>query len=392
MKLRILVSFLLLFVPIASAQRYTITDLGPLSPTAINAWGQVVGNLNNGHAFIWTQFTGARDLGTLPGGTSSSAAGINDLGAVTGTADGPGTVVSYDPSLSPSQECSDLTQPFVWTPYNGMKGLGAVEPPVFYLEFTGQLWCQVPFYGTSINIPGEVVGYTSAYPDLYQWSLQWTNSAGMSLFGGTFTPTVVNEISNTGQIVGQNSTDEIGQATSWKNGVATALLNLGAGTDLFYTSSANGVNDRGQVVGWSTTIPFYPDCDLDLVGCPIHAVLWSEKGAILDLGTLPGDTLSSASNISFFGQVIGSSGNTIVEQGFGGPGGSGFDGEGGVIAVVGRPFLWTKLGGMRDLNTLISKEGWVLKSATGINFWGQIVGSGTLHGQTHGFLLTPTFF
>ena len=45
---------------------------------------------------------------------------------------------------------------------------------------------------------------------------------------------------------------------------------------------------------------------------------------------------------------------------------------------------------LQDLNTLISStSGWVLNSATGINIWGQIVGSGTLNGQSHGFLLTP---
>ena len=38
---------LVLAVPSAYGQLYTITDLGPLSPTAINTWGQVVGNLND---------------------------------------------------------------------------------------------------------------------------------------------------------------------------------------------------------------------------------------------------------------------------------------------------------------------------------------------------------
>ena len=54
MKQRILITFVvLLLVPIASAQVYTITDLGSLSPTAINSWAQVVGNYNN-QAYIWT--------------------------------------------------------------------------------------------------------------------------------------------------------------------------------------------------------------------------------------------------------------------------------------------------------------------------------------------------
>jgi hypothetical protein len=45
---------------------------------------------------------------------------------------------------------------------------------------------------------------------------------------------------------------------------------------------------------------------------------------------------------------------------------------------------------MEDLNTLIpASSGWTLNSAADINLWGQIVGSGMLNGQAHGFLLTP---
>jgi hypothetical protein len=48
---------------------------------------------------------------------------------------------------------------------------------------------------------------------------------------------------------------------------------------------------------------------------------------------------------------------------------------------------------MQDLNTLIRpNSGWVLTAATDINVWGQIVGSGMLNGQAHGFLLTPKDF
>jgi probable HAF family extracellular repeat protein len=380
----LVVLLFLLFVPIVSAQVYTITDLGSLSPTAVNARDQVVGNLN-GHGFLWEKSHGLQDLGTLTGGTSSFAAGINDLGEVTGTADGLGTVISPDDSI-PNQECTDLTQPFVWTREKGMHGLGTVGvPPV---ETMSPFWCEIPFYATGIDALGQVVGYTTPYEDNYQWGFFQTRAAGTTLFGSSFPPSMVNGVSDTGQIVGQTGV-LIGLATSWKRGVVTTLGALG-GTDSGYSSSANGVNDRGQVVGWSTTIPLDPDCQLDLVGCPIHAVLWTRTGEVSDLGTLAGDTLSTASSINFFGQVIGSSGNTLVEQGWGGTGGSGFQGDGGAIAVTGRPFIWSAHKGMRDLNTLLpAGSGWVLNSVSGINVWGQIVGSGTLNGQPHGFLLTP---
>ena len=287
MKQTILIAFVLLLVPIASAQVYKITDLGPLSPTAINIWGQVVGNLN-GQAYIWTQFAGPQGLGTLTGGTSSYAASISDLGVVAGTADGPATVISQDPSF-PNEECSDLTQPFVWTARNGMQGLSTVGYFAWW-----PYWCDIPFYAAGVNNFGQVVGYSEQAVS-YQWGFLWTSADGMTLFGGSWPPTFVNGISNTGRIVGQNSGDPystygFGNATSWESGVATDLGTLGGGADVVgYSSSANGVNDLGQVVGWSTTAPVeFEACSGGVgTGCPMHAVLWTKNGVIRDLGTLP---------------------------------------------------------------------------------------------------------
>jgi probable HAF family extracellular repeat protein len=363
-----------LISPLAVTQVYKVTDLGPLAPTAINNWGQVVGNLN-GHAFIWTQW-GSLDLGTLAGGTFSRAAAINDFAVVTGTADGPGTVISTSPFFQ-NQECSDLTQPFVWTPKNGMGGLGTITISPGWFDFFA---CDVQFYATDINALDQVVGYTSVFGGSYQYNFLWTKTGAMTSFmgpdGGNYPPTFANAISNRGQIVGQSSSVflyGVGHATSWNNGIEMDLGTLGGGQDVVdYGSSANAVNDLGQAVGWSTTGPVsYFNLD-----SPVHAVLWTPNGEIRDLGTLPGDTLSAASGINIFGQVIGSSGNTAISP----------------TEVTGHPFIWTQRSGMKDLNTLISaKSGWVLNSATGVNFWGQIVGSGTRHGKPHGFLLTPKF-
>ena len=376
-----------LISPLTVAQVYKVTDLGPLAPTAINNWGQVAGNLN-GHAFIWTQW-GSLDLGTLAGGTFSHAAAINDLGSVTGTADGPFTVISPFPFPGyGNQECSNLPQPFVWTPRHGMHGLGTIIQTLPLAEGEYSNWCTIPFYGNGINALGQVVGYT-AY-STYAWGLLWTRAGGMTGFGGSWPPTFANAISNTSQIVGQNSeyptTMYLGHATSWKNGVATDLGTLGDGADegwpFGYSSAANGVNDLGQIVGYSTTAPIYYDFDGWIGSSPIHAILWPTSGGMRDLGTLPGDTFSAASKINFFGRVIGISGNTAALEPF----------DYYRYEVIGRPFIWSERNGMQDLNTLISaKSGWVLNSATGINFWGQIVGSGTLNGKPHGFLLTPKF-
>lgn len=374
----ILALYLCLFCVIpalAPAQDYKVTDLGPLAPTGINSWGQVVGN-HNGHAFIWTIGQGRRNLGLLGGGTFSSAAAINDLGAVVGTADGVGTIISRDPSL-PNQQCSELTQPFVWTKRDGMRGLGAVAGEGVYIGDPRN--CTLSFYGAQINALGQMIGHTSDYSQFYQFGFLWTSAGGISEFGGSWAPTFANDISNTGEIVGQNSDDHstfIGHATSWKNGVTTDLGTLGVGA---YSSSANGVNDLGFVVGWAATDPISPFFNST---SPTHAILWTPSGVMTDLGTLNGDTSSAAVRINFFGQVIGNSGDTTYY----------FNGalDTPPFEVIGRPFIWTESEGMRDLNTLIPQtSGWVLTSATDINIWGQIVGSGTRNGQPHGFLLTP---
>jgi probable HAF family extracellular repeat protein len=365
--------FLVLLGAFAHAQVYTITDLGPINPTGVNTWGQVVGD-NNDHAFLWARFGGMRDLGTLPGGTSSSAAAINDLGVVAGTANGKGTVTFLDSTLA----CSDLTQPFTWTISNGMEGLGSALP-TNQDSFWAENACAVPFFALGNNLPGQVVGYNGELAS-FQWAFAWAPRHGFTVEPfGSFAPTSANAVSNTGQVVGQYS-DSGGSGHAWsiKHGTMTDIGTLSPVPDPFFIfrSSANGVNDRGQIVGWSED----PASEAS-----IHAVLWSPSGVIRDLGTLPGDALSDALKINFFGQVIGMSGNIETP--------TLYDAFGVLrtsAGVIGRPFIWTERAGMRDLNTLISSHsGWVLNSVTDINIWGQIVGSGTWKGEVHGFLLTP---
>lgn len=392
MKQRILIAFLLSCVSVAGAQVYTITDLGPLSPTAINSWAQVVGNYNN-EAYIWT-FGHRISLGVLPGGTFSQATGINDLVMVTGTADGPGIAFSPPPgsphpgASGPNQQCSYLIQPFLWTSRNGIAGLGIIGAADDEYQTPAE-WCLAPFYGAGINDLGEITGYTGFLGDEFQWGFNWTNSKGyVTLFGGSWTPTFAMAINNRGEIVGQNS-DGFDQpyATAWQNNVPTELGVLPAEYQL--ASSAVSVNDVGQIVGWAAVPPSSSEsCFQDLPECLIHAVSWTKAGTISDLGTLPGDTVSSAVKVNLFGLVVGNSGSSVVASG--GPGDPYFEGP---LKVVGRPFIWSQGKGMRDLNTLIpASSGWALNSAADINVWGQIVGSGTLNGQTHGYLLTPKAF
>lgn len=62
------------------------------------------------HAFIWDEVNGARDLGVLPGGSYSTAYGVNSRGEVTGEAD----------------TATGETHAFLWTAAAGMQDLGTL--------------------------------------------------------------------------------------------------------------------------------------------------------------------------------------------------------------------------------------------------------------------------
>jgi probable HAF family extracellular repeat protein len=124
-------------------------------------------------------------------------------------------------------------------------------------------------------------------------------------------------------------------------------------------SYAYGINNAGQIVGVSAVTG----------GTTSHAALW-QNGTMTDLGTLPGTNESSASAINQAGEIVGYS------EVF-----SGIDPHAA---------LWRN-GKIADLNSAIdSALGWTLEYGSDINDHGQIVGTGTIGGEQHGFLLTPS--
>jgi probable HAF family extracellular repeat protein len=79
-----------------------------------------------------------------------------------------------------------------------------------------------------------------------------------------------------------------GGATEWSGG---SVINLGSLPGSTF-SGANGINDAGQVVGYSS------------IGAGYVATEWS-GGKVINLGDLPGSTGSIALDINDVGVVVG---------------------------------------------------------------------------------------
>jgi len=108
------------------------------------------------------------------------------------------------------------------------------------------------------------------------------------------------------------------------------------------SSHATGINDSGEVVGFSTAANGYD-----------HAFLYDESATpkMQDLGTLGGSS-SQATGINDSGQVVGYSDTSDGQQ---------------------HAFLYDRTNGMQDLNTLIpANSGRTVEQATAINTDGKI--------------------
>jgi probable HAF family extracellular repeat protein len=127
-------------------------------------------------------------------------------------------------------------------------------------------------------------------------------------------------------------------------------------------ASADGINNRGQIVGWSNIKTSTGYAFISAA----HATLWDGNGAI-DLGGLSGFTRTTAVAINSAGQIVGSADNPPV-----GPVGSLDTGDHHAL-------YWDAKKRMVDLNqylpSRLSEAGWVLIEANGINDTGVIVGS-----------------
>jgi probable HAF family extracellular repeat protein len=265
---------------------------------------------------------------------------------------------------------------------------------------------------TAFNSDGRIVGYANGqYQSQYAYMWEgnvWTYLG--TLPGEGLDYSVAADINEASQVCGYSFTLGPGsrmRGWKWEEGEMIDLGTLGGDE-----SSANAINELGQMVGYSQV--YDPDDNIT------HAFVW-ENGIMTDLGVLPGEVNSAANDINEIGQIVGSSSHQMETYPFltihrpclwdggettdlGLPGGyvrgtaTGINNDGTIVGWMAtslsggtyHAFVW-KDGEWANLNSLIPPESeWELQSAGDINDNGLIVGSGLAPGGSiQGFLLTP---
>jgi probable HAF family extracellular repeat protein len=237
------------------------------------------------------------DLGTL-GGTNSFATDVNNRGEIVGGSDLPdGTIGAF---LWRSGRLIDLGT------------LGG--------DFT---------WATAVNDRGDVVGLASTAGGMHAfvWHRGMMQDLGAPVDGFSR----AYDVNDRGQVVGEVSVDGMNSVpVRWQRGGSHRL------TGRFGVAAA--VNDRGQVAGY-----FYDG----------GSFLWS-RGQLVDLGGVPGATVTQAQGINERGQVVGYTGiDAFLWQ------------RGRINAL---PRLTGSTTGARDINSCGQIVGYSATTPDGVNY------------------------
>lgn len=219
----------------------------------VNNWGVVVGNAENRVAdqtcpppqvlrwkpVFWYKGK-VYKLPTLPGHTVGTATVVNDLGLMAG--------VSYT--------CAELA---TWSFHPVLWQYGKVVK----LETLGGTAAE-PF---SINIQGQLVGWSNVSGDTTSHAFLWQRHTGMIDLltlpeDASSSGQGINEL---GQIVGESCDSNWNcRAFLWQDGVMTDLNTLiPPDSNLYLLGARGGINNRGQIAGYA----------YDTVSGELHAFL-----------------------------------------------------------------------------------------------------------------------
>jgi probable HAF family extracellular repeat protein len=348
------------------------TDLGTLPGGAssqafwTSANGLIVGNSENGQidplipgfpevrAVMWRNGR-IVDLGTLEGGHESLVSAVNSRGQVVG--------VATNTIPDPFGFFGIQVRAFLWES-GAMEDLGTLGGTDANASFVNE-GGQVAGFSYTNTTPNPTTGFPTQDPFFWEH--------GTMLDIGTLGGTVglPQGLNNRGEVVGQSNLagDLTFHPFLWtKSGGIQDLGTLGGSTGL-----TNWINDAGDIAGKA-----------DLPG-PLpqnhDAALW-RHGAMIDLGTLSGDSCSNAYFVNSAGQAVGTSESRDLC----------------LIPTGEHAFLWENGGPMVDLNSLIPPGSSLqLTFAFAINGNGEIVGTGVPSGCTpdnigfcgHAFVLIP---
>jgi probable HAF family extracellular repeat protein len=361
-----------------SQTTYLVTDLGPVGnqpgqPFAVNHQSVVAGVVVSpdklAHASV--SYKGWQFDLSKPGlgGSNSLAHSVNETGQVVGQAE-TATLDPHNEDFCGYKALGLATQgntcvPFLWQD-------GVMTQLTTLGGNNGSAWF--------INNRSQVVGWAETtqpdpncpFPLVSQFKpVLWTIGSVQALpLAKGDADGIALAINDHGQAVGASGTCttfnlisgnqlQALHALLWQNGAATDLGNLG-GTGHLLGNIALDINNQGQVVGNS-----------DVTGDRgSHAFLWTSQKGMQDLGTLPGDAISTAIWINDAGTIVGVSADAHFNP---------------------RGVIWQN-GVMTDLNTLVPKTSPLfLLTACSVNATGEIIGLAVdkATGEAHGYLATP---